>query len=407
MKDINLIFVVSTANHLFFVNALKEELLNRSTSPKILCLHFDEWYHLNLEKALENSGLEHASFERIDKNGKNIWSSSERIWNEADLERLENFFLEINTVFSTDILVFFTDDGIFESTLIKLCNSKNINTLFIQESSYIMEILDKTYLQKFVKYQLRSFKNFLRKRKDESVRPFGLNGCKYMSVTNSKSYKYFYLYGYRKPYMQICGHLLMDKLWKFKNRIPGSVKQKNNKKQILIISSGWINFGIADQHKWVVEQLRFFVDRFKDDFSISMRLKNGENINVWKDIWPEVENVIEIKSYLEGMYEQIVDADLVITNNSQAIIEALMLDVPVINLIPKEREELWPLGKNKVISNVRSGNELVECFQQPGVFELTVHQKRKINEIFNDFYFAFDGKASARVCDFIENTILS
>lgn len=390
--------------HVFMMMEIKRAFENLRVELEIFAYHLEEWYALPVISELKKQNIQYSGYERKDKSDKGYWlDKNSKELQRAELPEFEKHFKKELKKINPDFFVVMTDDGIFESSMIRYCKEEKVRSVFTQEAYIPDNYLNQTASKK--KNGLKNFvKDLLGKNPKEDplkVKPFGLNGSDYIAAINENDAEWFKKNGIPARNIFVTGHILMDRLFNFKKAAPPS--EKSSEKTILFISSGLIHFGFTEPHMAFLNSIRDFAGtETGKKFNIRLRLKPGEKIELWENDWPEIKNEISIADLSQPLYHQIKDSDIVVSNNSQANMEALMMDKIVVNLVPKGTLDPFKLYETSALIYAATGEEMEAKISSLREFQLNENQKAERDKNYNEHFYYFDGRAAAR---FAENIL--
>ena len=325
-----------------------------------------------------------------------------------------------------DVFVTFGDDGLFEAGMLHICRQSKVPSVFVQHG-YIPLQSDspKRYYKlpdtlKFIRRVLRKIRNGAKKiiakgSLDKvtgidmpAVRPFGLNGANMIAAINARDARYFVKHGVDCDQVVVTGHVLMDRLWRFTKLRQNdssafvSTSGRETPVRLLVISSGAARFGQWQQHRWFVDQIRNLVERENScQLRVSLRLKPGEGIEDWRNEWCAVDKAVVVLSSSADLYPQIASADVIVAMNSQALMEALMIGKPVINLAPAGVKDPFRLVERGVVYCANSSDDLARILQNRSTLHLDQKQIHNRDVCYEEFFYRFDGQAGARAGEVI------
>ena len=142
--------------------------------------------------------------------------------------------------------------------------------------------------------------------------------------------------------------------------------------------------------------------KFIKNLKIIVKLKPIENSGLHKKIAAKFGmKVIEVKDM--DLYELIYPCDAVISIDSTVMLEALLLDKPVIKLNFHGVPDSMGYSKSKVVKTINQSKDIPKVINEVLYNKLTRERlKRERKKYINNFFHKIDGKASKRCVDVIE-----
>jgi hypothetical protein len=411
------------------IHEIRQSLARTGIRGNLLAFHLEDWYGLAAVESLRAYAIDYTGFPRSDSYKPPIWKidSGTSLIAEA-FQGFERAFRKTIEEFRPDVFVIFSDHGMFEAGMLRICQQLGLPSVFVQEG-YISQPMIWFTRHSKLSNAFRSLAQVARKVSDRGkrkqlfrkgsqtnisevdlplVRPFGLNGAAIIAAINPSDAQWFVEHGVGRDRVIVTGHVLMDRLWRSveleeRRTIPSSPACfQRGPLHLLVISSGQGHFGRYEEHRWFVEQIRGLTERKGPlQLTVSLRLKPGEHIEDWRSIWSEVDRLVNIPSCSSHLYAQIASADVVVAMNSQVLIESLMIGRPVINLVPIGVQDPFRLCERGVAYSANSCGDLIRIIENRSKLQLSEEQLRQRDVCYEEFFFRFDGRAGERVSEVI------
>lgn len=186
-------------------------------------------------------------------------------------------------------------------------------------------------------------------------------------------------------------------------------KQHSNKMKpkIVILTSAQVEHGIwtHKQKKEYVVELLNSISPFVESTNITFKIHPEEEIKRYQEILVFYGGKIQIVQH-EMVSDIINDADLILAMSSGSVIEALVLQKPVV-MLPHPRSRYLPYVEYGVALEAKSLRQLPEIIsdmlQNP---EIRNNLFKNIPKYIFDYCLAIDGKSSSRVADAVLSLIL-
>jgi hypothetical protein len=432
-----ILFHPANAIHVFMMEELRRYCAGSGLPIDLFGFELDEWYRLGAVDSLQAASIDFTGFPRTVGFEGSAWGSGGYKALQASYHEFAQTFHQAILRYRPDVFALFGDEGLYEAGMLLICKDLQVPSVFIPEgfvntedrlrpASWIFGATN--FVVTSVKHRLNAL---LGKWKQKTVgcqpkghdneglsvgqlplagvglpviRDFGLNGADMIAAINEGDVAWFIERGVPPDRLVVTGHLLMDRVWRLAQALKEMSHQPLTRASevapphLLVISSGYGHFGFPEQHRWFTEAIRVAAEELGPArLRLSLRLKPGESIEDWRNLWNGVERTINVLPAGGDLYSQIASADMVAALNSQALVEAVMLGKPVVNLFPQGLVDLFALVDRGVAYRARSGQELAKLLQDPRSCRLTKKVTNKRDKYFEEFFYRFDGRAAERI----------
>jgi hypothetical protein len=394
----------------------------------LLAFHLDEWYCFGSVNTLQEYGIQFKGFGRPDGLKTPIWvtENSGPLHREA-YPKFDKEFRQTIREYCPDVFVIFGDNGIFETGMLHICRQLKVPSVLVLEAQVPRsKSLPKPNLglRSIVK-MLRGLASkakgkasnlFAKARRAELhgidmpvSRGFGLNGANLIAAVKPEDRCWFAEHGVNSEHVVVTGSVVMDRLWRFVQEQGIALNPlecaptRRPPPCLLVISSGLAHFGGEEEQRWFVNQIRTLVEgEDRARLRVNLRLKPGESIEDWRKVWPVVDKSAYLVSSAADLHLQIASADVIVAIHSQALIEALMIGKPVINLAPAGEKGPFRLVERGVAYCATSSDDIVRMLHNQSTLKLSKEQVENRDKCYEEFFYRFDGKAGERVAEVIQ-----
>ncbi len=356
------ITVISTASNRHVVDSYHEAIQSLKSGNVVfrhIGLASDLWYLGDAHGAYCDYGYEVYDFPRPS-------GSTTPWWHTANIEQevieslgsIKDFVNHLIRSYAPNAFLIADDRGPMEVFLIKIFNDKHIPVVllehgygfsFPQEATFtfqqrIGKIMENMYgsLKKRGKSLLKALNHkeaftlqsmFSSSTMLPEVKPFGHNGDYLICSLCELSKRILIKHGVDAERIRDTGYPYFDKLVRIKQLKESQARAHTQRPRILIVSSG---FGIFGEIKRAEKFYSFLIDVIEllhYDYEISVRLKPGEDVSLF--LGPVLlrklqASTIRYDDNAKPSYESLQDYDLVMGDVSMVLLEAIILDKPIV-----------------------------------------------------------------------------
>lgn len=369
-----LTFVCSSID-LHILKTISESLdKDHGERPEITYIYLESWMRRGLSITQLPYYKNHV--ELICKNPyeNNIWESK-KVYT-AFLAEKECFQKNLGDVIKTqkfDVFLIQTDDGVMEAEMIRIANQYSIPTVFISHG-YTPPYYKG--LRSLFRYYLNIF------TKSQSLKPYGLNGCKTIISINSDQQRWFCKRAILRAKILNLGYAYADSLFNFCNK--NNIAKPLELKKALIISNDPSSFGDIHQDFLIKKIIPYFQ---KNNIELKILLKPGETDLFWRQhINNDEIEILQNPSSLNEKYQLINRYDCFIGTTSQLIFEAYIMK-KIIVIYGKKGNDPFHLVKMNQCNYVDQSDGI-------GPINNLVVKTSAINRLIKKNWGNFDGKRS-------------
>jgi len=409
--------------------------LGQQTDVRAVTL--EKWYSLGALPESQRCGIQAYEMPRPTGSRVPIWRTKDSCAEAIGAYSLiEQQFEEILLSFRPHLFLICGDDGLFEAGFLRSCRRFRVPSILIAEmpfapSDAVVESKSSgepllwrslkgvrrvcSFLRRMqtggLKSQMHRFYSARRPTEFAShqgrlpqVRPIGLNGATAIAVAGPKSAERLVAHGVPRSIVRVTGWPRFDRLYRF---VQLRVNEATNRSrfvgrpiEVLYASGGLAHFGQDSAGlkllKHVLDAARILGDRAR----IGIRLKPGEQARYYPGIWSNVIDSLHIFENTEDLYQQFTRVDIVIGNNSTAEAEAMMMGLPVINLMQSESDDWKEFVSSGSALPAFNGADLADSILiLANDVEICDRLLESQKQYLFSWFYHFDGYAGKRVAE--------
>lgn len=389
---------------------IQRALLENGIKNEMLAVTLEKWYQLGLQKKLDSCKIPFHEISRPSGSDQSIWRAKDSLREVREaFAMVETEFQDILKIFSPDLFLICTDHGYFEFSFLRSCKRFKVPSIFVQEGPMpIRWILTPPPRLLIIRLKQKFHKTFQMLKRNAvnlpMIAPFGMNGASMIASIGPDSYNLYRKLGVPKNRISITGQPRMDILWrKIQTCSKGyALIPKKKKARVLYVSSGLSHFGKEADGRRLFADVINAARILKSDVEMFIRLKHGERMNYYTDNYHEIKEIIQFVDSNEPLYEQLKKVDIVIGNNTTAILECGMMGIPGIQLMKSADDDPREYVREKVVLPAKDGVSLSEAIVSLlSTSDIRTKLLNRWEEYYYQRYYMFDGKASKRVANLI------
>lgn len=372
----------------------------------------DFWYVGNAYSAYTSYGYEAFQLPRISGNQVSWWK--EKNINNEYLQSLESiylFFKEIIAKRCPNAFLFADDQGPIEKFIIRIFNDNHIPVVMLEHGHCVIVLnpqrpwLDRYSIENKTTSSIENTLN---------IYPEGFNGNYYICSYSGISTIALISNGIHSSRIKDTGYPLWDLIYQL--REVNKEKNNNEKKKILFVSSGWGMFG--DTYKEGGSNFyNFFISLcyiLQDHYEIYLRLKPGENLldTLNENLLSKINTLnFTYDDNSVSSYDTIQHYDLILGDHSTMLIEAMLLDVPVVLLrnpiknVPGYITYTNFLTLLTLDEITNDSEKIISTIETALSDKYLVYQKEQLQKNEKYLFHILDGKAGYRVAQVLLEAI--